>query len=262
MKKTNRPLLSLFASTSVNHQADRRTRSHLMLDGQINPREWHNWHMKEYQPWHYDRHKFLYEQMQWSHVHHLLCHQVYLDDIKQLTQYPEPSTIIIDTRMRPNKMHRWVPNSHWVPRDEVEYALQLTDEEFKDMYGFEKPDKRLNDIILISHNGHASEQAGWEFRKAFYTHVYNYRGGCNELFAEDYYDFPPSEKLKPWKGPFPQQGIYIDKWSKRKVLTRMGPFDRQYEMEDFALPDLEREKARHKDNEDGLPRQHMPYGLQ
>ncbi|RHW71940.1 thiosulfate sulfurtransferase [Trypanosoma brucei equiperdum] len=68
-----------------------------------------------------------------------------------------------------------------------------------------------------------------------------------------------SDVLSPWKGPFPQSGVFVDKWSKRKVLTRTGPFDRQYEMQDFALPDLELEKARHP--EEG-PRQNMPFGLQ
>lgn len=241
-------------------QADRRTRHHNMLDGQMNPREWYNWHMQEYQPWFVDRHKFLYEQMQWSHVHHLLCHQVYVKDMTQLAKYPEPSTVIVDCRMSTAKMHRWVPNSIWIPRDEIEHALQLTPEEFKEMYGVAKPDPTKNDIVVVSHDGHASEQAGWEFRKAFFTHVYNYRGGCNELFGEQYVDFPPQQKLQPWKGPFPQQGVYIDKWSKRKVLTRTGPFDRQYEMEDFVLPDLDGEKKRHE-GDDG-PRQHMPYGLQ
>lgn len=241
--------------------ADRRTRHHNMLDGQINPREWFNWHMKEYQPWHYDRHKFLYEQMQWAHVHHLLCQQVYLKDVQQLAACPEPTTMVIDTRMNTTKMHRWVPNSIWIPRDEVDYALQLSQEEFLSMYGVRKP--ALNeDIVLISHDGHASEQAGWEFRKAFYTHVYNFRGGCNELFGESYADFAPVEKLKPWKGPFPQNGIYVDKYSKRKVLTRTGPFDRQYEMEEAQLPDLDAEKARHTSDEDGLPRQDRPWGLQ
>eukprot|EP00388_Colpodella_angusta_P049316 GDKK01079288.1.p1 GENE.GDKK01079288.1~~GDKK01079288.1.p1 ORF type:complete len:252 (-),score=-6.09 GDKK01079288.1:66-821(-) len=247
--------------TRLVAEADRRTRHHMMLDNQINPREWFNWHMKEYQPWHFDRHKFLYEQIQWAHMHHLLCHQVYLKDMQQLTTRPEPRTHIIDTRMNTTKMHRWIPNSVWIPRDEVEHALQLTSEEFLNMYGVRKPEQD-EDIVLISHNGLASEQAGWEFRKAFYTHVYNYRGGCNEIFAENYVDFPPVEKLKPWKGPFPQNGIYIDKYSKRKVLTRTGPFDRQYEMEDAQLPDLDVEKARHAEAEDGLPRQDRPYGLQ
>lgn len=230
-----------------------------MLDGQINPREWFNWHMKEYQPWYFDRHKFLYEQMQWSHVHHLLCHQVYLKDMLQLSACPEPRTFVIDCRTDTQKMHRWVPNSFWLPRDEVEYALQLTSDEFVEMYGFERPD-RSDDVIVVSHNGHASEQAGWEWRKAFYLHVYNYRGGTNELFGETYADFvDATAKLPDWKGPFPQNGIFVDKWSKRKVLTRTGPFDRQYEMQDFALPDIELEKGRHP--EEG-PRQHMPYGLQ
>lgn len=230
----------------------------MMIDGQINPREWMNWHMKEYQPWQFDRHKFLYEQAQWSHMQHLLCHQVYLQDLLQLSQNPEPYTVVIDCRMNTSWMHRWIPNSFWIPRDEVEYALQLTDAEFLEMYNFPKPGKN-DDIVVVSHNGLASEQAGWEFRKAFYLHVYNYRAGTNELFGEQYADFHVEPKLPEWKGPYPQNGLFIDKWSKRKVLTRTGPFDRQYEMQDFALPDLELEKPRHP--EDG-PRSHMPFGLQ
>ncbi|KAG5472575.1 hypothetical protein LSCM1_03980 [Leishmania martiniquensis] len=239
-------------------QSDRRTRHHMMIDGEINPREWFNWHPKEYQPWYFDRHKFLYEQGQYAAHHHLLCHQAYLKDMIHLMCYPEPRTFIIDCRMSPAKMHRWVPHSVWLPRDEVEYALQLTNDEFQEMYGFTKPAKD-DDILLISHNGLASEQAGWEWRKQYYQHVYNYRGGTNELFGENYHDFVLKDRLDPWKGPYPQKSIFVDKWSKRKVLTRTGPFDRQYEMQDFALPDLELEKPRH--SEDG-PRQNMPYGLQ
>ncbi|CAD2217909.1 hypothetical protein AGDE_01360 [Angomonas deanei] len=126
------------------------------------------------------------------------------------------------------------------------------------MYGFKKPAKN-DDIILFSHNGLSSEEAGWEFKKQFFLHVYNYRGGTNELFSESYNDFSVKDRLDPWKGPYPQNSIFVDKWSKRKVLLRTGPFDRQYEMQDFALPDLEREKPKHGD--DG-PRNHMPYGLQ
>eukprot|EP00796_Vickermania_ingenoplastis_P005500 gene5500-3971_t len=226
--------------------------------GAINPREWFNWHPKEYQPWYFDEHKFLYERQQYAANHHLLCHQVYLKDMEQLFLYPEPTTHIIDCRTSTSKMHRWVPHSCWLPRDEVEYALQLSNEEFRDMYGFLKPGKS-HDIILVSHDGLASEQAGWEFKKQYYQHVYNYRGGTNELFQETYTDFHLKEKLDPWKGPYPQNSIFVDKWSKRKVLMRTGPFDRQYEMQDFALPDLELERPRH--SEDG-PRQHMPYGLQ
>lgn len=181
----------------------------------------------------------------------------------------------------------------------MEYALQLDPSEFLEMYAFPKPSHH-EDIILISHNGLASEQAGWEFKKSFYQHVYNYRGGTNELFrdgessgsgrlqseaaerlhaignssdeessssdnrnskgvVEEYSDFNIEEKLKPWKGPFPQSQIYVDEWSKRKLLTRSGPFDKRYEMQDFALPDLELEKKRHP--EEG-PRSHMPFGLQ
>ena len=154
-------------------------------------------------------------------------------------------------------MRCWVPSSHWLPRDEVEYALQLSREEFVEMYGFAKPQPH-EDVILVSHDGIASEQAGWEFRKGFFQHVYNYRGGTNELFSEGFNDFPPLPKLQPWKGPFPQHGIFVDAWSKRKVLTRTGPFDRQYELEDFALPDLELEKARHP--AEG-PRMDRPYAL-
>lgn len=230
----------------------------MMLDGQVNPREWFNWHPREFQPWHYDKHRWHYEQHQHAHLHHLLCHQVYLKDMLQLVRYPEPTTIIIDARMDPRKMHRWVPHSHWLPRDEIEYALQLTNDEFAEMYGFQKPD-RGHDIWIVSHNGLASEQAGWEFKKGFYRHVYNYRAGTNELFGEQYLDFPPVQPLKPWKGPFPQNGLYTDVWSKRKVLTRTGPFDRQYELQDFALPDLETERKRHP--EEG-PRTHVPYALQ
>nr|CCC91179.1 unnamed protein product [Trypanosoma congolense IL3000] len=242
----------------VRLQSDRRTRHHMMIDGQINPREWFNWHPKEYQPWYFDRHMFLYERQQYAHLHHLLCHQVYLKDMLHFLRHPEPFAHIIDCRTAPIKMHRWIPHSLWLPRDEVEYALQLTAEEFVDMYGFRKPEKS-DDIILVSHNGIYSEQAGWEWKKQFYQHVYNYRGGTNELFGEAYSDTAVKDVLAPWKGPFPQSAIFVDKWSKRKVLTRTGPFDRQYEMQDFALPDLELEKARHP--EEG-PRQHMPFGLQ
>ncbi|KAG8339499.1 S-adenosylmethionine synthetase [Trypanosoma vivax] len=230
----------------------------MIVDGQINPREWFNWHPKEYQPWYFDRHKFLYERFQYAHLHHLLCHQVFLKDILQLVQFPEPKTHIIDCRTAPLRMHRWIPHSLWLPRDEVEYALQLDDDEFVDMYGFVKPSKS-DDIILVSHNGLYSEQAGWEWKKQYFQHVYNYRGGTNELFGERYSDTVLADTLPPWKGPFPQNCIFVDKWSKRKVLTRTGPFDRQYEMQDFALPDLELERARHP--EEG-PRQNMPFGLQ
>ena len=239
-------------------QADRRTRHHLMLDGQINPREWFNWHSREFQPHYYDMHKFLYERHQWAHVHHLLCHQVYRKDMDRLVECPEPHTIIVDTRTDTAKMHAWVPHSVWLPRDEVEYALQLNDSEFLEMYAFPKP-KTHDDIIVLSHNGLASEQAGWEFKKAFYCHVYNYRAGTNELLGEQYTDMAVEEKLAPWKGPFPQSGIYVDEWSKRKLLTRTGPFDRRYEMQDFQLPDLELEQPRHGENG---PRSNMPYGLQ
>jgi len=231
----------------------------MMLDGEVNPREWFNWHPREFLPYHYDKHKFVYERSHWAHVHHLLCHQVERKDIDRLVACPEPTTWLLDVRLEPRKMHRWVPHSHWLPRDEVEYALQLTDAEFFEMYGFRKPPV-TEDIVLLSHDGTASEEAGWEFKKQYYTHVYNFRAGTNDLFHESYVDFPAmNHELRPWKGPYPSNHVYVDSFSKRKVLTRSGPFDRQYEFQEFALPDLEAEKARHP--EDG-PRSHMPWGLQ
>eukprot|EP00796_Vickermania_ingenoplastis_P005465 gene5465-3940_t len=215
---------TLICCSHVWRQADRRTRHHMMVEGAINPREWFNWHPKEYQPWYFDEHKFF--SMSGSNMLRItICCQLFL--------YPEPTTHIIDCR---------------TSTDEVEYALQLSNEEFRYVWLL-KPGKS-HDIILVSHDGLASEQAGWEFKKQYYQHVYNYRGGTNELFQETYTDFHLKEKLDPWKGPYPQNSIFID---------ANGPFDRQYEMQDFALPDLELERPRH--SEDG-PRQHMPYGLQ
>ncbi|EPY35460.1 hypothetical protein AGDE_07324 [Angomonas deanei] len=170
-------------------QSDRRTRHHMTVDGEINPREWFNWHPKEYQPWYFDRHKFLFEQQQYAPVHHLLCHQAYLKDMEQLYQFPDPQTCLIDCRSVASKIHRWVPHSNWIPRDEVEYALQLTEVEFKDMYGFKKPAKN-DDIILFSHNGLSSEEAGWEFKKQFFLHVYNYRGERMNCSASRTTTFP------------------------------------------------------------------------
>lgn len=237
--------------------SDKRCRLHMMIDEEINPREWFNFQPKEFLPnYYYDRHKFLFEQTQWSHMHHLLCHQVYLKDMMQLLEHPEPTTVIIDCRTEPTKMHRWIPNSNWLPRDEIDYALQLMPDEFLAMYGFPKP-ALADDVILVSHCGHASEQTGWEFRKAYFHHVYNYRAGTNELFGEEYQDYPLEKMLKPWKGPFPQNGYYFDHWSKRKVLTRTGPFDRRYEMQDFSLPDLEAERVAYEDR--SLNK--MPWGL-
>ena len=243
-------------------QADRRTRHHMSLDGQVNPREWFNWHPREFLPYYYDKHKFVYERSHWSHVHHLLCHQVYLKDMLQLAQYPEPSTWVIDVRTEPSRMHRWFPHSNWLPRDEVDYALQLDEAEFIEMYGFRKP-PQTDDVILLSHDGRAAEETGWEFKKCYYTHVYNFRGGTNELYNEKYEDFggAMSNELRPWKGPYPSSHIFIDAFSRRKVLTRTGPFDKQYEFQEFALPDLEAEKPRHSHLEDG-PRSNMPWGLQ
>ena len=238
--------------------ADRRTRHHFMIDGEINPREWFNWHPREFQPWYYDAHKFEYEQRHWAHMRHMICRQAYRADLLQLAKYPEPTTTIIDCRMDIEHMHMWIPHSIWIPRNEVDFAVLLNEMEFREMYATEKPNRSF-DVILVSHNGLLAEQAGWEFKKAHYEHVYNYRKGTNELFGEDYADYPPRPKLQPWKGPYPQSGIFTDDWSKRKVLTRTGPFDREYEMQEFSLPDLELEQKRHP--AEG-PRSHMPWGLQ
>ena len=244
-------------------QSDRRLRHHWTLDGELNPREWLNFHTKDFLPHHYDGHRFVYEREQWAHKRRLLCRQVFFADVARPIKHPEPNTHIIDCRMDAGKMHRWIPGSHWVPRDEVEYALALEPAEFIEMYGFAKPDHGA-DIVLVSHEGLASEQAGWEWRKAFFTHVYNYRAGTNELFGEEYRDFPPAldpetGKLPAWKGPYPQTAKFTDVFTHRQMLTRTGPFDRQYEMEDFALPDLELEQKRH--SEEHGPRGNMPFGL-
>eukprot|EP00760_Papus_ankaliazontas_P032509 PhM_4_TR5865/c0_g1_i1/m.19487 len=237
---------------------DRRTRNHFMVDGDVNPREWLNWHPREFKPWHNDSHRFEFEQQHWSHMKGMICRQVFLSDMKHMTKYPDPSMFILDVRMDTEKMHQWIPHSIWVPRDEIEYALQLKDQEFYEMYGVAKPATNY-DVIVVSHNGLASEQAGWELKKAYYENVYNFRGGTNELFGEKYEDYPARPKLKPWKGPYPQSAMYTDNWSKRKVLTRTGPYDKEYEMQEFSLPDLELEQKRHPSEG---PRSHMPWGLQ
>ncbi|KAL5280287.1 TSTD3.2 family protein [Megaselia abdita] len=96
------------------------------------------------------------------------------EEVKDLPNHPEK--LLIDVR-GPDEIKEYgkIPTSVNIPLGEVEKALQLPKDEFKNTYNFEKPELD-HYIIFHCRSGRRSQQASEIAVKLGYTNIHNYVG--------------------------------------------------------------------------------------
>eukprot|EP01062_Namystynia_karyoxenos_P017832 TRINITY_DN16605_c0_g1_i1.p1 TRINITY_DN16605_c0_g1~~TRINITY_DN16605_c0_g1_i1.p1 ORF type:complete len:409 (+),score=117.84 TRINITY_DN16605_c0_g1_i1:87-1229(+) len=164
--------------------------------------------------------------------------QVFLEDVLRLMEYPEEGIQVVDVRSSAAKLTHHLPFSVRIPHEELDYALQLPPEGFFQMYAFHAPQPGC-ELICVSHDGVASEKALRAFERWGYPDytLFNFRGGCNELFAENFSDWDYDTEHIPAK-PWESVGMYP---LRPDWLEQIGPVHSKYTP--YPDEDLDKQKA-------------------
>lgn len=104
-----------------------------------------------------------------------ICHDTVADGVKKRL------ITLIDVR-RPEEIDAlgYIPTAHNIPVDEIETALQLSNEAFEKKYNFPKPSPAGPPIVLYCRSGVRAGRACTIFGHFNYYNVGNYRGSWNE----------------------------------------------------------------------------------
>jgi len=118
------------------------------------------------------------------------------EDIKNLVTNPDPSKILVDVR-EPNEVAEYaIPNSINIPYKSTPGALDLSPEEFEDVFKFEKPSKD-KELIFYCVAGVRSTAAA-ELAQIFgYDKLGNYVGSLNDWKAHENIDLNNKDSISP-----------------------------------------------------------------
>jgi len=96
-----------------------------------------------------------------------------LEDLQQLIK-SKADYILIDVREKDELVHGMIPTAHHLPLGEVEAAFDLSDNEFKEKYKFDKPSKTDN-LIFHCRSGGRSDMAT-KYAKSKGYNAKNFKG--------------------------------------------------------------------------------------
>ncbi|OAG05966.1 Rhodanese-like protein, partial [Paraphaeosphaeria sporulosa] len=96
-------------------------------------------------------------------------------DVLSIVENPSSSTILIDVREPAEFAANSIPTSLNVPITSQPDALLLSEEDFEDRFGFQKPPKEKN-VVFFCKAGVRSSAAAQLAKLAGYTKVGEYRG--------------------------------------------------------------------------------------
>jgi rhodanese-related sulfurtransferase len=89
-------------------------------------------------------------------------------------------SLILDCRRFDEiKEHGKIPYAEVVPVEEIEEAFQLSKEDFKAKYGFEKP-KKHDQIVVYCRSGRRAASAAFHLVEQGYDHVCRYEGSWED----------------------------------------------------------------------------------
>lgn len=97
------------------------------------------------------------------------------DDIMHILEHPSDSRLLIDVREPHEYEANTIPTSINIPVTSQPDALLLSEEEFEDRFGFQKPPK-AKEVVFFCKAGVRSSAAAGIARQAGYTNVGEYRG--------------------------------------------------------------------------------------
>lgn len=119
-------------------------------------------------------------------------------DIKNLVTNPDPNRILVDVREPDEVAEYAIPNSINIPYKSTPGALDLSPEEFEDVFKFEKPSKD-KELIFYCVAGVRSTAAA-ELAQIFgYDHLGNYVGSLNDWKAHENIDLEHKDEISPEK---------------------------------------------------------------
>ncbi len=86
--------------------------------------------------------------------------------------------VLIDVRREDELKHGMIPTAKHLPMEEIEEAFDLSEDEFKKKYGFDKPSKEELVIVHCRTGGRSNVVANQLNQKGY--HVQNYEGSVQE----------------------------------------------------------------------------------
>lgn len=119
-------------------------------------------------------------------------------DIKNLVTNPDPNKILVDVREPDEVAEYAIPTSINIPYKSTPGALDLSPEEFEDVFKFEKPSKD-KELIFYCVAGIRSTAAA-ELAQIFgYDHLGNYVGSLNDWKSHENIDLEHKDEVSPEK---------------------------------------------------------------
>ncbi|KAF8807191.1 Rhodanese-like protein [Phlegmacium glaucopus] len=101
------------------------------------------------------------------------------EDLLPKTQSPSPDSYLIDVREPGEVMQGMIPSAVNLPLSVLGNALHTNHEEFKKLYGFEKP-LLDQEVIFYCRSGQRSSSASDVAKRNGYTNILNYKGSWLE----------------------------------------------------------------------------------
>lgn len=106
------------------------------------------------------------------------------EDMKRIVEEADPSTVVIDVREPVEFQEGHIPGARNVPFKSSPGALDLSEEEFEDAFGFAKPSKDLNLVFYCL--GGVRSTAAEELAHSFgYNKRANYIGSWEDWVANE-----------------------------------------------------------------------------
>jgi len=106
-----------------------------------------------------------------------------IDELKKLIESQSEKYSLIDVREREELEHGMIPTAFNVPLSELHEALNMEREDFKSMYGFEKPSKDERVIFHCRTGGRSAQAAAYAETLGFNSE--NYAGSIWEWAETD-----------------------------------------------------------------------------
>ncbi|PIS49045.1 hypothetical protein CJI97_005209 [Candidozyma auris] len=106
------------------------------------------------------------------------------DDMKKLVEKPDPSTVILDVREPVEFQEGHIPGAHNVPFKSSPGALDLSEEDFEDAFGFKKPSKD-SELVFYCLGGVRSTAAEELAHSFGYNKRANYIGSWEDWVAHE-----------------------------------------------------------------------------
>ena len=113
--------------------------------------------------------------------------QIAIEELRHLINGHGEAYTLIDVRTpnecAPDQPLTKLPTAHNIPFNEFSAAFQLSDTDFEQKYGFEKPKPSSLVIVYCQHGARSSLTASYLVQQCNYTRVFHFRGGAAQWYS-------------------------------------------------------------------------------